>query len=311
MRVSKVFGERTSVLKSDDPKKKYFFAYEGSETERLYFEGIEENKNRLGINVLIEMVPLLRSYHEAGWSHPQRLLSCLIKYLQQMEEGQFKVASIIDWTIDYLVEAKLFSKVSISKNEIRTYLLEILMEKEGVTEEDTVSSLTMIAKQIVDSLQEKISICEVIQKLNQHLMAQAITYDPSFDYVCIIVDRDKKSFKDDQYDCVMKTCTDQGFHLYITNPCFEFWLLMHFDDVFDLDMEKIKNNVNVVRNRKYTEDELRKLVPGYKKNDIRFQIFVNKIDNAIKNEKQFTEDLSSLKDTVGSNVGKLITQLRQ
>lgn len=85
---------------------------------------------------------------------------------------------------------------------------------------------------------------------------------------------------------------------------------LHFDEVFALDMEKVKTNVRVTEKRKYTEDELRKLVPGYKKNNIQFQVFVSRIDKAISNEKQFAEELSDLKVTVGSNVGKLITQLR-
>jgi hypothetical protein len=310
MRISKAFGERKHVLTSDNPKRKYFFAYEGSETERLYFDGIQANKDRLGIDVLLEIVPLLRSCNEAGWSHPIRLLSCLMEFLQQMEAGQYKISSIIEWTIDYLEGENILADANVSEDEIRSYLVGWFAEEGGVTQEDTVSSLDMIVEQVADSLQEKISICDCVENLKKYLTAQAITYDPSYDRVCVIVDRDKQSFKGDQYDCVMKTCMDEGFQLYVTNPCFEFWLLLHFDEVFALDMKKVKTNVRVTEKRKYTEDELRKLVPGYKKNNIQFQVFVSRIDKAISNEKHFAEDLSDLKDTVGSNVGKLITQLR-
>lgn len=95
MRISKTFGERKHVLVSDNPKKKYFFAYEGSETERLYFDGIRTIKEKLGIDALLEIVPILRSCNEEGWSHPIRVLSCLMEFLQQMQTGEYKISTAV------------------------------------------------------------------------------------------------------------------------------------------------------------------------------------------------------------------------
>lgn len=310
MRISKTFGERKHVLPSDNPKKKYFFAYEGSETERLYFDGIKAIKNKLGINALLEIVPLLRSCCEAGWSHPIRLLSCLMEFLQQMQEGQYKISSIIEWTIDYLINENIVVGAGMSEDEIRRYLIEWFASKGELLPENTTASLEEIIEQVAASLQEKVPIYECVEKLKQHLKEQTVTYDPTYDCVCVIVDRDRQSFKEDQYDCVKNTCAKEGFQLYVTNPCFEFWLLLHFDEVFNLDLEKIKGNIKVTGKRRYTEDELRKLVNGYKKNNIQFPVFASRIDKAISNEKCFAEDLSVLKDSVGSNVGRLIAELR-
>ena len=58
---------------------------------------------------------------------------------------------------------------------------------------------------------------------------------------------------------VLKTCREKGFRFYVSNPCFEFWLLLHFDEVFDLDRDKLLENPQVTAKRRYTEHELRKL----------------------------------------------------
>ena len=39
--------------------------------------------------------------------------------------------------------------------------------------------------------------------------------------------------------------------------------------------------------------------------------FVKRIDKAIENEKQFCEDIGALEYSVGSNIGCLLTELRQ
>ena len=62
--------------------------------------------------------------------------------------------------------------------------------------------------------------------------------------------------------------------------------------------------------RRFTEYKLRELVPGYQKNDIRFSVFLPRIEIAIRNEKKFAEDVLKLKDHLGSNVGCLIAELQ-
>lgn len=84
---------------------------------------------------------------------------------------------------------------------------------------------------------------------------------------------------------------------------------MHFDEVRNMDMEKVKSNIKVNKKCRYTEYELRKLVKGYRKDNIQFLVFADKITNAIKNEKFFTENVEELKNAIGSNVGRLITDL--
>lgn len=73
MRESRTFAERTKVLKSDEPIKKYFLVYEGSDTEVIYFDAIRSLREDIGINPLIELIPIIRSFSEEGWSNPKKI----------------------------------------------------------------------------------------------------------------------------------------------------------------------------------------------------------------------------------------------
>ena len=56
------------------------------------------------------------------------------------------------------------------------------------------------------------------------------TYFPAVDSVCIIVDRDAKSFTSSQYDKAVALCVEFGFRFIVSNPCMELWLLLHYSD---------------------------------------------------------------------------------
>ena len=54
----------------------------------------------------------------------------------------------------------------------------------------------------------------------------------------MVVDRDKDSFTEEQYDKVVEFCKKNNVSLYVSNPSFELWLYMHFDE-FDSEIKKI------------------------------------------------------------------------
>ena len=57
MRIPKKFGERTEVER--EIAKKYYLVYEGTQTEVQYFNGIIDNKERLKINLLLEICAII------------------------------------------------------------------------------------------------------------------------------------------------------------------------------------------------------------------------------------------------------------
>ena len=111
-----------------------------------------------------------------------------------------------------------------------------------------------------------------------------------------------------QYQYVVNTCKDHRFDLFITNPCFEFWLLLHFIDVNSLDKSKLLENSFVNKNRRFTEHELFRRM-AYRKNKYNADLLVKRLNIAIKNEANYCEDIDSLMQHVGSNLGKLFKMI--
>lgn len=155
----------------------------------------------------------------------------------------------------------------------------------------------------------------IVEDISEIIKDSGLTYEEGFDQICLIVDRDKDGFistpENNQYKYVLDKCNKMGFQFCVTNPCFEFWLLLHFDEVFELDEEKLLNNSKVTAKRRYAENEFWKIWPGYNKSSYHSEKLVKNIDKAIENEKKFCEDIEQLENSVGSNIGRLVQKMRQ
>ena len=133
-------------------------------------------------------------------------------------------------------------------------------------------------------------------------------YEKDFDKVCMVVDRDKQSFHEEQYDVFLNKCDEYGYFPYISNPTFEVFLLMHDDAILKLDRKKMLGNKRVNRGKRYTEIKLSEIF-NCNKRRINFEEFKPKVANAIQNEKLFCEDVYELKNNLGSNVGVLLESI--
>ena len=77
------------------PLRKYFLVYEGSETEAIYFDAISSMREDVGISPLIELIPIIRSYSENGWSNPKKILDRIIENLEESRTNQISYESCI------------------------------------------------------------------------------------------------------------------------------------------------------------------------------------------------------------------------
>ena len=113
MRESRTFAERTKVLKSDEAKKRYFLVFEGASTEKIYFEALENARDDVELDPLIELVPIMRRYSEDGWSNPKKILNRIIANLDEEETGLLTYESLLNRIMDYLYDEKisLFSEL--------------------------------------------------------------------------------------------------------------------------------------------------------------------------------------------------------
>lgn len=314
MREKKNFAERTTVLLSDETKRKYFLVYEGSDTEDIYFEGIINNKVDIGIDPLIELIPLVRSYSEEGWSNPKKIVDRVIDDLEQAKTGTISYEALLNCIMEYLQEE---AEITISKKQatdIWKLLQNICTDKLSQFLNYDVEDIEVACNEIVKYLKQSMNIEFALEDISKVIEEKNIPYSEGFDKICFIFDRDKNSFlsksKDNQYEYVLKKCLEKGFGLYISNPCFEFWLLLHFEHIKDLDKAKLLENKKVnASGETYAEKELKSVFKEYKKSKYNPQIFMSNIDQAIENEKLFCEDIEELECQVGCNIGLLIQEL--
>ena len=313
MREKRKFAERTRISKEDRTIKKYFLVFEGNRTEEIYFNAINELKDKIGINPLIEIISIERTYTEEGWSNPKKILEQLLKDLEEIENGKISYKTLVDKIIEIIMEdekisSKILKEISSEKmienikNDIES--LDNIVEN---VEEDCEFLLNMIIKKLFLTIEEIPNILETVLK---NIENKQITYSEDIDKMCLIVDRDKKSFKEEQYNYVKEECKKKNFKLYVTNPCFEFWLLLHFDEVHLINKEKLLENKRASLKVRFVESELKKYFP-YNKNKYNAELLIEKIDLAIENEKKFCENIEELKDKLGSNIGLLIKELKE
>lgn len=315
MRESRTFAERTKVLKSDEAIKKYFLVYEGSDTEDIYFDAIRSLREDIGINPLVELIPIIRSFSEEGWSNPKKILDRVIENLRESKEQLISYESLLNRIMDYLYETKTITTSKVLARNIWKTMQQACEEQLKKSLDDVVEDVESVCNILIGTLKEEYEVVNIVEDISEIIKNGGLAYEEGFDQICLIVDRDKDSFvstfENNQYKYVLDKCREMGFQFCVTNPCFEFWLLLHFDEVFSLDKEKLLDNPKVTSKRRYAEDELRKLYPGYGKTSYHAEMLVKDVDKAIENEKKFCEDIEALECCVGSNIGKLISKIRQ
>ena len=314
MRESRTFAERTKVLKSDEAIKKYFLVYEGSDTEVIYFDAVRSLREDIRINPLIELIPIIRSFSEEGWSNPKKILDRIIENIQESKEQSISYESLLNRIMDYLYETKVITTSKVLARNIWKTMQQACDKQLQKSLDDMVGDIESACNMLIGALKEEYEVVNIVDDISGIIKDGGLTYEEGFDQICLIVDRDKDSFlstpENNQYKYVLNKCREMGFQFCVTNPCFEFWLLLHFDEVFDLDEEKLLKNPRATAKRRYAEDELRKICPRYNKSSYHAEVLVRNIDKAIENEKKFCEDIEKLECSVGSNIGKLIKEMR-
>lgn len=217
MRINREYGQR-SETNSIEPKNKYFIACEGKKTEYKYFSGITKFRNELGINPLIEIVPI--EHEKNTSSNPYYLYEDAKKTLGEYDNY----------------------------------------------------------------------------------------FPDKGDCFCIIVDRDKHSFTEEQYDALLQKEEEKEVQLYVSNPCFEFWLLLHFSDCKQYNGDELLENHKVTPKRSFAVSLLQKTLNGsYSKQKLGFEKnYKDNVKTAIKNAQLYSVDVRELKNNLGTNVGVLI-----
>lgn len=107
------------------------------------------------------------------------------------------------------------------------------------------------------------------------------------DELWLVLDRDRQNFKIKNLAEIVQLCKQKNYELAITNPCFEFWLLLHLADFRDYDEQDLLGNEPKTKNsKKFLEAELTKLLGSYGKSSYQAMKLIEKIDFAISQAQE-------------------------
>ena len=185
-----------------NPFRRYYLIFEGKNTEKKYFQGIEGYRKELGINTAIELVILSKEGKIRDYSSPKKLL-------------------------------------------------ELINEKK-------------------DQLKSSSS------------------YDHGIDRFVIVFDRDSFDREDKYLEFVQLAGEDNI--LTITSPCFEIWLLLHYENVIETHIKP--NQVEILENKKvsvahsYTSKLCSEISGVNPKTNVNFPNIKCCVNTAIKEEKK-------------------------
>lgn len=292
MRIKEPFAkERLSQI--NEYKKKYFIVSEGTATEPEYFEKI----NQYAIKENITIINILRDYAKQGYSNPTHIIKLLQTFIDN-SNSEIKVGELKNKLSNW----KYQKNIDIDLDTIFNKLKEIYESDDCYISIDNFENLFM--KLFKNNIYE-----ELMNNFFKYFVTQNVTYSPNVDSLNIVIDRDKDSFTEEQYDKVVDFCSKNNVNLYISNPNFELWLYMHFDEFDNENVCDLFENRKINSSgRRYIEKRLRDIC-NYRKNNIRFDKLRPGIKNAIKREKKFSEDIYDLKNQLGTNVGKLVSDI--
>ena len=301
-----------SIFPIDNNKKKVFLSFEGIKTEVQYFEGIIKYRDKLNVNPNIEIILMLRNHTFLGWSNPLKAMERTKFCIDNLSKNQRNVSSFISSVVEYCFYNSSYFSTKEDASSLYDHLLSLINSKFNLKKDDSFDFTLYLADDIKKSILSELDKNYKIEKLDEFINSQFISFNPKRDKVCLIVDRDSRSVNNKQYERLVNKCRDNKFSLYVSNPCFEFWLLLHFNEVLNLDKDQLLDNKKLSDDESpihYCEYELKKLLSEFEKNNICFNQLINRIAIAIKNEKNFKESIIDLKTELGSNVGLLLKEL--
>lgn len=143
---------------------------------------------------------------------------------------------------------------------MRPYRSTVFVATEGsVTEVEYLDVLRAYAREdlnvrLVAGACGKSSPRRVLARMREYLKRMAMRPD---DQAWLVVDRD--AWKPEDLDQLCRWAEDDArYHVAVSNPCFEFWLLLHFEEGVGVSDAEICT----ARLRKFCPDYSKHLIPG-------------------------------------------------
>lgn len=267
---------------SREPKKKFIFFSEGVQTEPIYFEALSQS-SRKKPEVEVEFINRWREH--CNRSNQYQVIQDIIGYINEIQGVEDK-----------------------DKNMLKSYFQQFNGKDPSP---ETILNVMKGFEKISKKYPKLISMKEhFIQQLKVILTFS--TFDKDFDHICLIIDRDKGSFTEKQFLEVIRISKENDFKLGITNPCFEFFLILHSGDLTNLSADDIAENRKVENKtfaERFLQQKMNEISKTYNKNKYDADYFINNFEVGLNNVQKFSTNNEQLKDMVGSSVFEIVKEI--
>lgn len=265
---------------NQDVKRVVFLSVEGEVTEQQYFQFVRLSREKLGIKSVVEIHVLQRGDSS---SSPGKVVELLENFLDVRNNENFEAE------IDGL-ELKRYSK---------EFIHQYLEEPETIGQKEK--------RRFEAYLREEQLDLQYLFFLNKFKGAN----NGENDVFAIVIDRDSGNHNPEKMAKIFEECDEKGYQCFLTNPRFEFWLLLHVADVkheYPDELEKMLDYTD-----RTVENHLREKTGEVKKlqKKVFDTYFLPNIDIAIGRANELCSSRNELLDQLGSNLGDLFEILRE
>lgn len=273
-------GNRFERPETQSIKRVVFLSVEGEVTERRYFEFVRESRETLGIKSVVEIHVLRRGDSS---SSPEKVVELLENYLEVRNNN------------DFLAEVDKLELKHYDKEFIHKYL----------EAPDTID--VKEKRQFEGFLKEEQLDLTYLLFLNKFKGSD----NGENDVFGIVIGRDAGNHSPENMARIFDECDEKGYRCFLTNPRFEFWLLLHVADVKSEYPDELEKMLNF--NDETVDKHLLEKTGGGKKIQRKTfdTYFLPNIDTAIERANGLCTSRNKLLDQLGSTLGKLFELLRE
>lgn len=273
-------GNRFERPETQSIKRVVFLSVEGEVTERRYFEFVRESRETLGIKSVVEIHVLRRGDSS---SSPEKVVELLENYLEVRNNN------------DFLAEVDKLELKHYDKEFIHKYL----------EAPDTID--VKEKRQFEGFLKEEQLDLTYLLFLNKFKGSD----NGENDVFGIVIDRDVGNHSPENMARIFDECDEKGYRCFLTNPRFEFWLLLHVADVKSEYPDELEKMLDF--NDETVDKHLLEKTGGGKKIQRKTfdTYFLPNIDTAIERANGLCTSRNKLLDQLGSTLGELFELLRE
>lgn len=273
-------GNRFERPETQSIKRVVFLSVEGEVTERRYFEFVRESRETLGIKSVVEIHVLRRGDSS---SSPEKVVELLENYLEVRNNN------------DFLAEVDKLELKHYDKEFIHKYL----------EAPDTID--VKEKRQFEGFLKEEQLDLTYLLFLNKFKGSD----NGENDVFGIVIDRDAGNHSPENMARIFDERDEKGYRCFLTNPRFEFWLLLHVADVKSEYPDELEKMLDF--NDETVDKHLLEKTGGGKKIQRKTfdTYFLPNIDTAIERANGLCTSRNELLDQLGSTLGELFELLRE